>query len=320
MSTPLDIHPADDAERIDAFRNVHDVWGQGLSVDDHLKRRLSSPQHNRATWYVGCLDGRVVASLGSYPLQLTYRGDVVDAVAIGAVHTLAEFRGRGFAPQVMTFVERAAADDGAALAMLYSDIAPGYYARLGYVECPSLEWNVPPADLSAAEFSEEATGGEFTLRRDSAAKSRRIVKELYEEFHEAFPLSIHRDEEYWDFIDDKGRGDDVYLLSDAAREPLGYLRVSFGVDGKLLKLRDFGMRLSAEESLDALTIAVLRVARERGAERIGGWVPPMPERLAFTRPQPRSMEVSMLKPLRDDVAVDAAVRDAAGFFHEIDHV
>lgn len=314
MSEDLDIHPANEAERIAAFRNVHDVWSGGLNLDDHLQRRLTSPQHNRADWYVGCLGGRVVASLGCYPLQLRLRGDIVGAIAIGAVHTLAEFRGRGFAPQLMRHVEDAAANRGIAISLLYSDIDPDYYARRGYIECPSLEWDFTPAEIEDGDLRDDS----FTLRRDTATSTRRIVKELYDEFHETLPLAVHRDEEYWRYVDRKGRGDDVYLLGDAAREPLGYLRVRLR-DG-LLKVRDFAMRLPVDEALVTRLSAALQIASDRSATQITGWVPPLPERLAFSRPRPRSGEITMLKPLREGISIDETVREAAAFFHEIDHV
>jgi len=100
-------------------------------------RRLHSVQHNRAQWYSGCLANKVVTSLGCYPLQFRLDGAVVKGIAIGAVHTLAEFRGNGFAPQLIRYVEENQRSYGAAISRLYSDIGPDYYARQGYQICPA---------------------------------------------------------------------------------------------------------------------------------------------------------------------------------------
>ena len=62
MGSNLTIHPASSEEVIAAHRNVFDIWSKGLSLDDHIRYRLESPSHERATWFVGCIDGRVVTS------------------------------------------------------------------------------------------------------------------------------------------------------------------------------------------------------------------------------------------------------------------
>jgi len=63
----LELHPASPEERLAAYRNVHDVWGGGLPLQQHVERRLASVRHNQADWYVGCLDGRVIASPDGTP-------------------------------------------------------------------------------------------------------------------------------------------------------------------------------------------------------------------------------------------------------------
>ena len=64
MTNQLDIHPASPDEQLATSRNVYDVWSGGFSLEEHLERRLTSVQQNRADWFVGTLQGEVVASLG----------------------------------------------------------------------------------------------------------------------------------------------------------------------------------------------------------------------------------------------------------------
>ena len=94
MTNRLAMHLADDAERIQAFENVHEFWDGGRTLEEHLAWRLQSPQHLWADWYVGCLEGRVVTSLGAYPLLFHVGGRQVAGFAIGAVHTVPD--GAGF--------------------------------------------------------------------------------------------------------------------------------------------------------------------------------------------------------------------------------
>ena len=93
----LDCHIANDTERAAAFGNVHECWGDVRSVEDFVAWRMQSIQHARASWYVGCVDGRVATSLGAYPIVLRAGGQSWPGFGIGAVHTVPEFRRRGYA-------------------------------------------------------------------------------------------------------------------------------------------------------------------------------------------------------------------------------
>ncbi len=144
MASELDIHIASTDEQLAAHRNVFDIWSKGLSLEDHLRYRMTAPMHQRATWIVGCVDGRVVTSLASYPVRFRVHGEEMPGIAIGSVYTLADFRGLGFAPRLLEWAESHQREHGAAWSVLYCDIKPDYYARLGYALCPSLEgWRDP---------------------------------------------------------------------------------------------------------------------------------------------------------------------------------
>ncbi len=140
MTGKLDIHPASSEERIQIYRNVFEFWPMAPRLEEHLRLRLNSAKHERAHWYAGCLDGKVVASLGCHPLKYHFEGQEVDGFSIGSVHTVPEYRRRGFAAEVMDWAERDQKRKGARLSSLYSDIDPHYYGRQGYLRCPS--WTV----------------------------------------------------------------------------------------------------------------------------------------------------------------------------------
>ena len=190
MAERLEIHPASEPERIQAFRNVHDVWGGGVDLETHVRHRLQSVQHNRATWFVGCLGGRVVTSLGCYPMLFCLNGRVVPGIALGAVHTRAEWRGRRFAPRLIRWVEEYQQDRGATLALLYSDIDPEYYARQGCLPCPSWEGWI---DLSGAGRID--VSGQATLIPMETGRSRTELAKLYDDFHAGIPMSVARNAE-----------------------------------------------------------------------------------------------------------------------------
>jgi predicted N-acetyltransferase YhbS len=230
MTTSLDIHPASPEELLAAHRNVFDIWNKGLSLEDHLRYRLNSPSHRRAAWFVGCLDGRVVASLGCYPLRFRILGQELPGIALGSVYTLGEFRGHGFAPQLIGWVEDDQRQKQAALSVLYSDIKPDYYARLGYVLCPAWEgWRAAPESPAAPSDG-------IRLVAISPQDHLPALMKVYADYHGRQPLSVARDAEYWTATLKKFADDTFHALVDSGERWLGYARL--GRNGDDLRITD----------------------------------------------------------------------------------
>lgn len=320
MSTALDIHPANDAERLQAYRSVHEFWGRGLPMDEHLRHRLASVQHNRATWFVGCLDGQVVTSLGCYPMHFQVRGKIVPGISIAAVHTRPEFRGRGFAPQMFDWVEAFQQEAGMQISLLYSDIAPAYYARLGYVECPAFEaW----IDLATTNLDE--TPIPVRLLRFASEVHSEFDRDCYARCHEPRPISIHRTADYWNFLGDRDREDILLRIVCEANGLVGYVHVGMSREARedepdplsVWKIRD--LAISDEQLPDVLT-ALIATARENGIDRIGGWLPDSTWLRSLTDVAPREDEITMLKSLSPEIKLDAEMIASAVHFQEVDHV
>jgi predicted N-acetyltransferase YhbS len=315
MSEVLDIHPASESERLAAYRNTHDVWSGGLNLEDHVQRRLQSPQHSRADWFVGCLDGRVVTSLACYPLQFGIRGRIVSGISFGSVHTLAEFRGRGFAPQLIRWVEALQSERGKLVSLLYSDIDPAYYARLGYRLCPSWSgWrDVSP---TVTQVRNGATLEPFAPHENLSA-----VAALYERHHLSFPVAIARDADYWAYLLRKDQRDEFFWLkrpADGQTESAGYVRL--GVSSDALAIRDFALIERAEAVYADLLHAAIALANERELKRVGGWLPSVDIDHELFTVKPRQREITMLKPLSPEIDLDDDLLQTAAHFVEIDHV
>lgn len=311
----LQIHPASPAELIEAHRNVHDIWSKGLPIDEHVRLRLNSPSHSRATWYVGCLEGKVVASLGCYPLGFQLRGRPLRGIAIGSVYTRNEVRGRGFAPRLLAWVEQHERTSGAELSVLYSDIGADYYARLGYLACPSLEGWVNPDEIG------EATSP-LKLVPIAAAEHLPQLQMLYQSYHGAMPLSVTRTPEYWQAILLKFGDDRFYALVDSkenteAGDWQGYLRIGQKLGS--WRITDFALSDQTDELATRLYAAFLALAREHKVPRAGGWLPESVAARKFFTLVPRAVELTMVKPLVD-LDVEAADLVGTSRFCEIDHV
>lgn len=314
MSEALDIHAASAEEQAAAFRNFHDVWGKEFGVEEHVRRRIASPKYKNAQWYVGCLGRRVVTGCGCYAFQFCIDGKVEEACAFGEVHTLAEFRGRGFAPQLIAHVEDRQRDAGKSLSVLYSDIAPSYYEQLGYLLCSSSQgWTEPQAKQ---DLSRERVGAKL-VRCDPAAE-RAALARLYEQFHAPYPLWINRTSANWQYLIERYAENQFYFLTTHDGARIGY--VCIGVTEEQWKIRDFALVDHEEATERSLVAAILAAAGERKVKRVGGWMAATACHGEFFRLSERSREITMIKPLVSRLSIGAPHRAAGAFLHEIDHV
>jgi GNAT superfamily N-acetyltransferase len=312
MADDLDIHPASESERTEAFNNLHDVWSGGRSVEEHLRHRLTYPKHRNADWYVGCVGGRVVVGLGCYRIDFRVRGRLEPGYAFGEVHTRAECRGRGFAPRLLAWVEDHQKSQGREIGMLYSDIDPGYYARLGYVMCPSHEgWTDPKHSTAQPSSScllvpfvgpEELTG----------------MAAIYTPSHSKRAVSIARSPAYWEYLVSRDPKNEFFWATNSAGARLGYARIAFSPEE--LKIRDVALVDEDETRRRDLLVELFRLGRERGVKRVGGWMADMPLHRALFTLQPRRREITMLKSLRAGITIDSQLATDVDHFQEMDHV
>jgi GNAT superfamily N-acetyltransferase len=311
MTEHLDLHRANPDELAQAFRNVHDVWPWAPDPEEHTRRRLADLRFKNATWYVGTLDGRVVTACGCYHVSVSIDGTVERAAAVGAVHTPAEFRGRGFAPRLLAFAESQELAVGKTFSLLYSDIGPAYYERLGYRPCPAKQgW----ADLSVAlrDLPEPCT-----LRRIDALEVIPELSAIYDRAHAGRALSIARSSDYWCYLITQ-RPEDEFYFAELAGKRVGYVRVVNRPNGLLL--RDLATNDETGEVERGLYAAVIGLAVARGAARVGGWMPADAVCRELFTVTDRVKELTMLKPLVERIHIEDRHRTAAEHFHEIDHV
>ncbi len=312
MPPTLDMHPASPDELASAHRNVFDIWSKGLPLEEHVRSRTESPKHRLATWYVGCVDGQVVVSLGCYPLAFYFRGQQVPGFSIGSVYTVREFRGHGFAPQLIDWAERHEQQRGAVISLLYSDINPDYYAQLGYHLCPSLEGWLDPRDYSSPVTPAHE------LVPISAGEQLPTLMRLYADYHGSMPLAIARDASYWQALLERFTDDRFFAFEDRNAGWHGYVRI--GQSGQALRITDYALSDQSLELAEEFYAAGIALARSEGAERFGGWLPDHPSAMQFFDLTPRKTEITMVKSLDAAHPIDDEMAELASRFCEIDHV
>ncbi len=308
----------DRAQIVEATRQNHALWGGGRSAAEHATRTLeqletAGPELLR---YVGIVDGRgrLVGALKRYSLSFRDgRGEALRAVGIGAVFTRPAARGRGVASALLRAVTGEARDLGYAAALLYSDIDPAFYARLGFVALPARDWTIVPADLPG--------GGGLVVRRAGRRDQDRLLGWYEEAWRRAHPsfLRPERSAAVWRYFCLRNRIRETWIVRWRGRDA-GYL-----IAGRDDARRDLphprAPRLlwfdeaAAPGVPDRRIWATVRMlAGEAGASQVRGWLgpdgaPPGATRLA------RPSSFPMIAPLRSDLRVRPRRAWADSFLH-----
>ena len=117
----------------------------------------STPPSSRLPWGAEHLrrwalaDGAsVLASAKIYRFDATLDGRSIQVVGIGAVFTQPPHRGRGHARHLVERLLEREIADGADLALLFSEIGPEYYARLGFTTIPTTDLTLLVTESIAA--------------------------------------------------------------------------------------------------------------------------------------------------------------------------
>jgi GNAT superfamily N-acetyltransferase len=140
MSPAFQVLPPESPLHAAALDHTYPLWHDSLT-------RAQYGRYNRAQFRtvwgathlerVGLVaDDVLLSSAKRYRLRMRLDGRPIDTIGIGAVFTPPHLRGRGHAAALVEYIVAAGRADGAAMAMLFSEIAPRYYERLGFSIVP----------------------------------------------------------------------------------------------------------------------------------------------------------------------------------------
>ena len=122
----------------------HRIWSDGLTRRAYARynaaqmRTAWGSRHLRRLALVNG-SGELLSSAKRYDFHATLQGEELPVVGIGAVFTPEAARGRGHARAIVDEILAAATNDGARLALLFSEIDPSYYESGGFVAVPRRE-------------------------------------------------------------------------------------------------------------------------------------------------------------------------------------
>jgi GNAT superfamily N-acetyltransferase len=128
--------PAEGAILQPVLDATYEIWHDGLSPLAYGRlwaAQLATPWGRVHLRRLALVDGgEVLASAKVFTFDATLDGAPIRVVGLGAVFTQPAHRGRGAARDLIERLLERAASDGADLALLFSEIGPEYYARLGF--------------------------------------------------------------------------------------------------------------------------------------------------------------------------------------------
>jgi GNAT superfamily N-acetyltransferase len=302
MLTEIDAGPVLEA----VLDGTFPVWNDGLSRKAYsqwnlaqLKTRWGKANLQR----VGLVDGdTVLASAKRYLFDAIVAGEVVRILGIGAVFTPDAHRGRGLAARLIDAMLADGRERGCRWALLFSEIGPDYYARLGFtaVERADVTLTVPrsrrgaPATLVRALDPADLPELAAISQRNVESADGRLVRSA-----DLLEFGIVRQRLRAGLGPDGLRQVEAFV-SEEGHKPVSYVVVTRGPEG--VRLVDCGDR----DPTGARVGAMLEVLAERDPasedRTLVGWLPPgmRPPQLAYGDLVPTS-DVMMWKPLLPDL-------------------
>jgi len=288
---------------------THPIWADGLSP--HAYGRFNDAQM-RTPWGKDRLKryalvddgGKVLTSAKRYDLTVRLDGREIEAVGLGAVFTPEEERGNGYAPIIIERLIDAARQDGAELAMLFSEIGTSYYRRLGFI-------TVPQRELTLSVAEKRGAGAPMVLMRTGEERDIPAVAALASQMTAAYRFAAVPSEAFVRYSLSKKR-----LLAGFSRP--GTLTVDFFIVEEGAGAVAFAILTAAGEDDVVLEMcgdrdpqgarvgAMLQVLRARTpaepAPIIRGFLPPgwLPPQVTVERAL-TSASAMMVKPLRDGI-------------------
>ena len=285
--------------------DTYHIWHDGLSRPAYGRfyaAQVATPWGRAHLRRLALVEGdEVLASAKLYAFDAVLDGRPIKVAGIGAVFTPPASRKRGAARDLIhRLLERAAAD-GADLALLFSEIGPGYYGRLGFEAIATTDRQLRVTE--STRYGAPATmvrGGDDRDLGDIVAMGR-VRAERYR-FH------LNRDRDLVHFaiarkrlvagLGPSGARALHFVIAEEGASAAAYVVIS--VQGNEWTLEDAGDRDPSGARAGAILQAL--IAREPAEKRpsITAWLPDgfLPPQVAIVG-ETAAKDVMMIRPLSD---------------------
>jgi GNAT superfamily N-acetyltransferase len=293
------------------LRESFPIWNDGLSFEHYVKfweAQLLTPWGRAHLDRVAIVEnGSVTSSAKRYDFSARIDGRIRRVLGIGAVFTSPERRGLGGANRLLALVVEAAEADGYDYALLFSEIDPRFYERLGFVPVPLLE--------SRLEVSRRR-GAPAMLVRAGDDRDLPAIAEMSAVRASAARFAVDRTEDWIRFgltkrrllsgLGPPGLRHVEFLVAEEGHQAVAYV-ISTAHQGRWF-IEDAGDRDPSGARVGATLQAMIARSPHLAAPQIYAWLPPGfdPPQLSRVESQPTN-DVMMIRALnaRDLLHLDA---------------
>lgn len=237
----IEIRPCRDRDELAEYaRIVSYVFASNDGMDEELET-------TQPDWTMcGFVDGKMAATMGTFPFTVRFNGVGVPMGGVTAVGTLPQHRRKGLLRHIMTNGLATCRERGQNIAILWASMG-AIYQRFGYgLATASVRYSFDPR-FAALQQPHEAPGTVELLTVEAAMP---VIKPLYVEYATPRNLLIHRSMPLWQAstLRPRKKGEPVYVAvyRNAAGVPRGYTvyvtyeeRGPNGGESQTLEVKDF---------------------------------------------------------------------------------
>ncbi|MFN4033891.1 MAG: GNAT family N-acetyltransferase [Fimbriimonadales bacterium] len=205
-----DLRPVEQAECLD-------LWARVFSPShDYFERYFQDPLWQPRYTRVCAVDGKLVAAMQVVrrPVRLP-DAQTLWMAGIANVATLPEYRGHGYASQLLLDLHQVMDANDFAFGLLFTGIH-GFYGRHGWERLPLPLYRAMPAPV-------DLLGWRFRVAEPSDLPA---IQRWYDAFYTDHPLSVARDDAYWRIWtrwDDPNWRNKFYIAEDSNGVARGYV-------------------------------------------------------------------------------------------------
>jgi predicted acetyltransferase len=185
---------ADWSDILTVLHESYQIWSPGLRKDqyqEYIWRQINHPWARRNyKFFVLKHNSRVVASCKLYTVNLAWRGKHYLFGGIGAIYTLKDCRGNGYGSEIVKNVVDYCFNNEYDGNILFSDIDPEFYERLGFTEFGSADFS---AHLPKNEVVTDYSSTPITYVEASDVPA---MVALHSKWQRTQPFAFQRDELY----------------------------------------------------------------------------------------------------------------------------
>lgn len=178
----------------------HRTWYAHSEAEAHLRYRLDllfgQWGKDQARIHVLEEGGRVLSGLVVFHLRARLAGEPRRVAGIAMVATEPAARGRGLARKLLDSVHEDLRREDAQLGLLFSDIDPAYYGRMGYETWPMERHQIPRPPTEGAEYR----------FREVEDEDLGLLVDLHGQFTASWEFAVERDRLYWTHLLARERG------------------------------------------------------------------------------------------------------------------